>query len=131
MTGPVILTVHEDPEAVRDVERELTDRYARHYRVMSMRSSEEALARLDELATAEEEVALVLAGQRSTELSGCALLDHARHLHPHAKRGLLIEWGHWGDRTTGEEIFDAIAHGRIDNYVVRPGAPPDELFQHV
>jgi thioredoxin reductase (NADPH) len=33
-----------------------------------------------------------------------------------------------GDPATGEAIFDAIAHGRIDHYALRPSASPDELF---
>ena len=84
--------------ALRDVERELRDRYARHYRVMCMRSPHEARARLEELAAAGEEVALVLAGQWLSGMTGSELLDEARRLHPHARRGLLIAWGDWGDR---------------------------------
>ena len=61
-------------------------------------------------------------------ITGSELLDQAGRLHPHAKRGLLIAWGDWGDRATGEAIFDSIAHGRIDHYVIRPSASPDELF---
>jgi thioredoxin reductase (NADPH) len=130
MPGPVILAVDEDPEALRDVEQELTDRYARQYRVMCFRSSGEARDRLEDLARDEEEVALVLAGQCRSGMSGSELLDQVRHIHPHARRGLLIEWGHWGNRATGELIFSSIAHGQIDHYVVRPGRSPDEVFQH-
>jgi thioredoxin reductase (NADPH) len=93
-----------------------------------MRSSREALAALEDLAAADEQVALVLAGQWLTGMTGSELLDEARHLHPHAKRGLLIAWGGWGDPATGEAIFDSIAHGRIDHYVLRPAASPDEVF---
>jgi thioredoxin reductase (NADPH) len=128
VSGPVLVAVEEDAGALEDVERELRDRYARHYRVMCMRSSREALAALEDLAAADEQVALVLAGQWLTGMTGSELLDQARHLHPHAKRGLLIAWGGWGDRATGEAIFDSIAHGRIDHYVLRPAASPDELF---
>lgn len=128
MSGPVLVAVEEDAGALEDVERELRDRYARHYRVMCMRSSREALAALEDLAAADEQVALVLAGQWLTGMTGSELLDEARHLHPHAKRGLLIAWGGWGDPATGEAIFDSIAHGRIDHYVLRPAASPDEVF---
>jgi thioredoxin reductase (NADPH) len=128
MSGPVLLAVDEDPEGLRDVERELSDRYGRHYRVICMRSASEAHDRLEELAAAGEDVALVLAGQCLSGMTGSELLDQARHLHPHARRGLLIEWGQWGNRATGEEIFDSIAHGRVDHFVVRPAASPDELF---
>ncbi len=128
MSGPVLVSVDEDAGALRDVERELCDRYARHYRVISMRSSDEALVCLEKLATAGDEVALVLAGQRLAGMTGAELLDEARQLHPHAKRGLVIAWGAWGDRVVGAAIFDSIAHGRIDHYVLRPAASPDELF---
>jgi thioredoxin reductase (NADPH) len=128
MSDAALVAVEEDPGALRDVERELRDRYARHYRVMCMQSSHEALASLEDAAGSGEEVALVLAGQSLPDKTGSELLDEARRLHPHAKRGLLIDWGTLGDPATGEAIFDAIAHGRIDHYVLRPSASPDELF---
>jgi thioredoxin reductase (NADPH) len=128
MSGPVLVAVDEDAGALGDVERELRDRYARHYRIMCMRSPHEARACLEDLAAAGEDVALVLAGQWLSGMTGSELLDEARHLHPHAKRGLVIPWGGWGDRATGEAIFDSIAHGRIDHYLLRPSASPDELF---
>jgi len=128
MGGPVLVAVDEDAETLRDVERELRDRYARHYRVMCIRSPHEARARLEELAAAGDQVALILAGQWLSGMTGSELLDDARHLHPHAKRSLLIAWGAWGNPATGEAIFDSIAHGRIDHYVLRPSASPDELF---
>ena len=39
MAAPVILAVDEDPDALRDINQELNDRYARHYRVRSMSSA--------------------------------------------------------------------------------------------
>src|SRR4051794_24744439 len=128
MPGPVLVAVDEDEGALRDVERELRDRYARHYRVVCMRSSEKARACLEDLAAANEDVALILAGQSLSGTTGAELFDAARRLHPHAKRGLLIAWGTWGDRATGEAIFDSIARGRIDHHVLRPAASPDEMF---
>jgi thioredoxin reductase (NADPH) len=128
MSGPILLAVDEDAGALGDVERELRDRYARHYRVMCVRSSDEALAGLEDLAVSGSEVALVLAGQWLSGIPRSELLDEARRLHPHAKRGLLIAWGGWGDRATGEAIFDLMAHGRIDHFMIRPSASPDELF---
>jgi len=61
-------------------------------------------------------------------MTGSELLGRVHQIHPHAKRGLLIEWGGWGDRATGEAIHDAMAHGRIDYYVLRPSGRPDEVF---
>jgi thioredoxin reductase (NADPH) len=128
MPAPVLVAVDEDAGALGDVERELRDRYERHYGIVCTRSSHDARARLEQLAAEGEEVALVLAGPQLDGRSGSELLDEVRHLHPHARRALLIAWGDWGDRATGEAIFDAIAHGRIDHYVIRPSAAPDEVF---
>jgi thioredoxin reductase (NADPH) len=128
MSGPALVAVDEDAGALRDVERELRDRYARHYRVMCMRSSRDALACLEDFAADNEQVALVLAGQWLSGMTGSELLEQARRLHPHAKRGLLMAWGSLGDRATGQAIFDSIARGWIDHYVVRPSGSPDEVF---
>ena len=127
MPYAALVAVEADPDARREVERELRDRYARHYRVICVSSPQEALARLEGLGAAGEEVALVLAEVAAPE-DRSELLDEARRLHPQAKRGLLIEWGSLGEPATGEAIFDSMAHGRIDHYVLRPSASPDELF---
>ena len=123
-----MLLAVDEPDALRDVARELGDRYSRDYRVICTRSPQEALANLEGLAAAGEEVALVLAGHALPGMSGSELLAAARRFHPHAKRGLLIAWGGWGDQATGEAILDSMSHGRIDYYVLRPSQSPDELF---
>ena len=123
-----MLLAVDEPDALRDVARELRDRYSRDYRVICTRSPQEALANLEGLAAAGEEVALVLAGHALPGMRGSELLAAARRFHPHAKRGLLIAWGGWGDQATGEAILDSMTHGRIDYYVLRPSEPPDELF---
>jgi hypothetical protein len=128
VSAPALIAVDEDVCALRDLERELEDRYAQHYRVACLASSREARIHLENLAADGDQVALILAAPSLSDRPEGELLDDAHHLHPYAKRGLLIDWHDWGDRTTGEAIFDSIAHGRIDHYVLRPSAPPDELF---
>ncbi len=73
-------------------------------------------------------MALILTSQLDSGMTAGELMDGARRLHPDAKRGLMIAWGEWGQRATGEAIFDAIARGRIDHYLLRPATSPDELF---
>ena len=128
MSVPVLFAVDEDADLLRDVERELVDRYARSYRVATARSTEEALAELEALVAAGEEVALVLAAPWLTGITGSELLGKVRAMHPHAQRGLLIDWGSWGDGRTGEAIFRAMARRQIEYYVIRPSRSPDELF---
>jgi thioredoxin reductase (NADPH) len=120
---PVLVAVDDNADLLRDIERELRDRYARHYRIECV-GSDAAEACLEDLASAGEQVALILAGQRLAGRSGAELLGEVRRIHPHAKRVLLVGWSEQGNPATSE----AIAHGGIDHYLVRPSAPPDELF---
>ncbi len=128
MSQPVLLAVESDAPTLSDVERELTDRYRRHYQVVCVSSPDDARTHLDEFAASGVDVAVVLAGQRLPGTTGIDLLGEVRHAHRHARRALLIEWGDWGQRPTGRAIFDGIAKGRLDHYVLRPAASPDELF---
>jgi thioredoxin reductase (NADPH) len=128
MALPVLLAVDDDPDKRRAVETELNERYSRDYTVLCEESCAAALRTLERLRSEEVPVALVLSGQWLSGMTGSELLGRVHQLHPHAKRGLLIEWGGWGDRPTGEAIHDAMAHGRIDYYVLRPSGQPDEVF---
>jgi thioredoxin reductase (NADPH) len=125
---PVLFAVDEDERLLRNVERELLDRYARSYRVVCLSSAEEAMVELRALADAGEDVALVLAAHSFRGMTGNELLSEVRNLHAHAQRGLLIEWGSWGDGQTGEAIFQAMARRQIEYYVIKPSQSPDELF---
>jgi thioredoxin reductase (NADPH) len=125
---PALLAVDDDAASLREVERELVDRYSRSYRVVCVSSAEEAMSELEALVAAGEDVALVLAAQSVGGMGGGELLGKVRSLHPHAQRGLLIEWGSWGDGRTAEEIFQAMARRQIEYYVIRPSQSPDELF---
>jgi thioredoxin reductase (NADPH) len=120
--------VDDDAKARNAVESELRERYSRDYTILCEPSCAAALRTLERLRDDDAPVALVLAGQWLSGMTGSELLGRVHQLHPHAKRGLLIEWGGWGDRPTGEAIHDAMAHGRIDYYVLRPSGRPDEVF---
>jgi len=130
MSDPVILAVDADPAGLAEIERELLDRYSRHYDVVCTASAAEARDRLTQFRENGNDVAVVLAGKEVDDPSCSELLAEVRRLHPHAKRALLVGWGEWGFRETGDAILEAIEHGKIDHYVVRPVAPPDELFHH-
>ncbi|HET8741091.1 MAG TPA: FAD-dependent oxidoreductase [Gaiella sp.] len=127
MGSPVILAVDPDAAALGAIDRELRDRYERHYHVICVGSSTEAREHLAAVEASGDPLALVLAAQEDGESTG-ALFADARRAHPHARRALLVGWGEWGYRETGHAIRDAIEHGRIDHYVVRPAGPPDEQF---
>ena len=128
MTGPVLLAVDDDPDALRVVEGELRERYSRDYTVLCEGSCHAALETLERMRDEGQPVALVLSAQWLPRHDRRRAPRPGAPAAPHAKRGLLIEWGDWGDASTGDAIYEAMAHGRIDYYVLRPSAPPDELF---
>ncbi|MGY1702707.1 FAD-dependent oxidoreductase [Geodermatophilus sp. SYSU D00766] len=128
MSAPLIVAVDDDRALLRDVERELRNRYQSDYRVCCLDSPREALGTLEELAAAGEQVALVLAGEQLAGAPGTDLLAQVRNVFPHAQRVLLIGWGRLGDARTGDAIFEAISAGRMDHYALRPALPPDEQF---
>ena len=128
MRRPVLFAVDGDAGGLRAVERELLERYARDYEVVCLASATEARTRLGAFAEDGTPVALMLAAAVLAGGTGPALLADARHVHPHAKRALLIGWGEWGDSATGDAISEATVHGHIDHYLVRPLEPPDKAF---
>jgi thioredoxin reductase (NADPH) len=124
---PVILAVDPDPGAVAQITAHL-DRYADDYRIECGTSLDEALEKLERMREAGDRVAVVLAARGEGELQAEDLLERVNRLHPHAKRGLLIEFGAWGDEETASAIRRSMALGHIDYYVLKPWNPPDELF---
>jgi thioredoxin reductase (NADPH) len=128
MANPVLFAVDEDADALSAVERELVDRYEKSYGVVCASSAAEASVELEALAEAGTDVALALAAPTLTGTTGSELLGELRSLHPHAQRGLMIDWGSWGDSDTADQILRAMARRQIEYYVIRPSGTPDELF---
>ena len=122
------MAVDDDVRALERIRAELDRRYTHDYRIVCHRSAEAAATDLASLREAGEEVAVVLADQWTAGLPGTALLARARELHPLARRALLIEWGGWADRPTAEAIFEGMARGDMDYYVIKPALSPNELF---
>jgi thioredoxin reductase (NADPH) len=128
MSAPVLLIVDERRDALEDVEAQLLKRYGGDYRVEGVSDLDQALQTLAKLAHAGDEVALMLAGPSLTGATGVELLERARELHPHGKRGLVVSPGAWADQPSAAAIRDAMALGRIDLYVPRPAESRDEVF---
>ncbi len=128
---PALIAVDDDVDALRRTTRELTGRYGADYRVVCERSATAALALLEEMRAAGQEVAVVLADQWLPQVDGIQLLARAKAMHPGAKRALMIDWGAWGHRPTADAIFKGMAVGHIDYYVVKPMCARDEQFHRL
>jgi thioredoxin reductase (NADPH) len=125
---PMILAVDDNGEVLTDLARELHERYGRDYDINCEPSSATARDKLQKMRESGGQVALVLASQWIKGDTGAELLAYVKHVHPRAKRGLLIEWGAWGEQRTTDAVLNAMALGHIDYYVLKPFGSPDEYF---
>src|SRR5579863_2338544 len=89
---PVLLTVDDDPEVLRAIERDLRQRYGERYRILRADSGKAALEALTELRKRNEPVALLLVDQRMPQMSGVAFLLDAVKLYPESKRAMLTAY---------------------------------------
>src|SRR6186713_1709005 len=92
MPDPILITVDDEPEVLRAVERDLRRQYGADYRVMRADSGEAVLAALPELKRRNETVALFLVDQRMPGMTGIELLAKAAEFYPRAKQVLLTAY---------------------------------------
>ncbi len=117
---PVLLSVDDDPEVVRAVERDLRRRYGQEYRVLRAESGSAALELLERLKLRGDPVALLLSDQRMPEMTGVEFLEKARALAPDARRVLLTAYA------DTDAAIRAINQVRIHYYLMKPWDPPEQ-----
>jgi thioredoxin reductase (NADPH) len=120
MVKPFLLTVDDDAEVLRAVERDLRSRYAERYRVLRADSGQAALEALRSLKKRDEPVALLLVDQRMPHITGVEFLGQAMDLYPDAKRVLLTAYA------DTDAAIRAINDAKIQHYLLKPWDPPEE-----
>src|SRR5258708_10384281 len=120
MAKPVLITVDDDAEVLRAIERDLRRKYASEYRVLRADSGQSALEIVRELKFRNNTVALFLVDQRMPGLSGVEFLEQAIKLYPDAKRVLLTAYA------DTDAAIAAINEAGINHYLLKPWDPPDE-----
>ncbi|HEY0071554.1 MAG TPA: FAD-dependent oxidoreductase, partial [Chloroflexia bacterium] len=124
-TKPVLMTVDDDPEVLRAVERDLRTYYGNRYRVLAADSGAQALATLEQLTVRNQPVALFLVDQRMPRMTGVEFLEKAIDFFPDAKRVLLTAYA------DTDAAIRAINTARVDYYLMKPWDPPDERLYPV
>ncbi|HYP06184.1 MAG TPA: FAD-dependent oxidoreductase [Bryobacteraceae bacterium] len=122
---PVLLTVDDDPQVLRMIERDLRSKYAEHYRVTRAQSGAEALDLLRQLQLRNDPVALFLVDQRMPSMNGVEFLREAVTMYPLARKVLLTAYA------DTEAAIQAINEVHIDNYLLKPWNPPEERLYPV
>ena len=74
MPSPAIISVDDEPEVLRAVERDLRRKYGKDYRVLGTNTGSAAVDLLHQLKTRGESVALLLCDQRMPQMSGLEVL---------------------------------------------------------
>jgi thioredoxin reductase (NADPH) len=119
-TKPILLTVDDDPDVLRAVERDLRRHYGKDYRVVRADAGATALDTLRQVDDRGEPVALFLVDQRMPHMSGVEFLEQARAVFPDAKRVLLTAYA------DTDAAIRAINTVKIDYYSMKPWDPPEE-----
>ena len=117
---PVLLTVDDNPQVVRAIERDLRRQYGKRFRVLKAESGQEALKLVKKLKLRNEILALLLADQRMPHMSGVFLLEEIMNIFPEAKRVLLTAYA------DTEAAIRSINKAKIDYYLMKPWDPPEE-----
>src|SRR6266851_2136116 len=114
MAKPILLSVDDDSDVLRAIERDLRSQYGAEYRVIGSDSPEGALDLLKQLKVRNESVALLLADQRMPKLDGVNFLQEARELFPDAKRALLTAYA------DTNAAISAINEANINYFFMKP-----------
>jgi thioredoxin reductase (NADPH) len=120
MAKPALLTVDDDREVLRAIERDLRRKYGSDYRVLRAGSGPEALEIVRELKIRNNSIALFLIDQRMPGMSGVDFLAQAIDLYPDAKRVLLTAYA------DTDAAIAAINEAGINHYLLKPWDPPEE-----
>jgi len=118
MAKPILLSVDDDPDVLRAIERDLRSQYGAEFRVMSSEFPEQALDLLKELKIRNDGVALLLADQRMPQMDGVGFLQEARQIYPDAKRALLTAYA------DTNAAISAINQASLDYFFMKPWDPP-------
>ena len=74
MAKPILLSVDDDSDVLRAIERDLRSKYGAQYRVIGSDSPDGALTLLKQLKVRNDAVALLLADQRMPQMYGVTFL---------------------------------------------------------
>jgi thioredoxin reductase (NADPH) len=120
MAKPILLSVDDDSDVLRAIERDLRSKYGAEYRVIGSDSPEGALTLLKQLKVRNDSVALLLADQRMPHMDGVAFLQEGMRIFPEAKRALLTAYA------DTNAAISAINEANINYFFMKPWDPPAE-----
>lgn len=120
MAKPILLSVDDDADVLRAIERDLRSQYGADFRVIGSDSPAHALDILKQLKVRNDSVALMLADQRMPQMNGVEFLQQGMEIFPEAKRALLTAYA------DTSAAISAINEANINYFFMKPWDPPED-----
>src|ERR1700676_2130343 len=120
MQKPVILTVDDDLDVLRAIERDLKKHYEERYRVLRAESGKAALDLLQRLQQRNDVVALMVVDNRMPQRNGVETLLEAIKLYPNAQRTPPTAY------PDTDAAIKAINDVQLNHYLLKPWDPPEQ-----
>jgi thioredoxin reductase (NADPH) len=117
---PILFVLDRDRKSLDTLLSDLSGRFGNDFTVKGETSSARALDALEEIAAADEPVALLLVDDAASEF-----LARAHALYPRAARVLLID----RDYSSTSPAVQAIALGHADYHIVRPWTDDEMMYR--
>jgi thioredoxin reductase (NADPH) len=127
MGRPILFLVNDQGRVLDALADDLSRRFGVDYNILSERSATAALRTFAAMTRRADEIALVIAAQRMSEMTGVEFLVRTHDLLPMAKRVLLVGRRDW---SSSNPAVRAMSLGQIDDYLFEPWLPV-ERWLHV
>lgn len=127
MSQPVLFVLDDDAGVVHALRYDLSRRFSEDFRIIGETSAAAGLAVLRAVAEKHEPVALLIADHGMSEMPGTDFLARAHHLHPQAKRVLLVE----RDYSAHSPVVQAMTLGQADYHLTKPWMLEQDLYRAV
>jgi thioredoxin reductase (NADPH) len=115
-----LLTVDDDPQVLKAIERDLRQQYGNRFRILRADSGQKGLELIKKFKLRNGLAALFLVDQSMPQMNGVEYLEHTMDVFPEAKRMLLTTYA---DTDAGVASINKV---KIDYYLTKPWDPPEE-----
>lgn len=124
MAQPILFMIDHDAGVVNALRDDLGRRFGADFRITATVSAAEGLALLREMADRHERVALIIVDLDLNGMPGVGFLARAHHMHPLAKRVLLVE----RDYSARSPVVRAMTLGQADYHITKPWMLEQDLY---
>ena len=128
MANPILFVVDDDPDTLTSLASTLQRRFGADYQILTDRVPTSALTRIEQACQRGEEVALVVAGVWTADMTALDWVGRTRDFCPRAARCVLVGYG---DTRAYPLVRRALVLGQVDTYLVKPWGTPEERLYPV